>query len=162
VKALAVLGVLLVAAVASVVLLWPTPEGPEPIAYGRDVCAHCRMHLGRPGFAGELRGADGTLQKFDDVGCLLHALLAAHRETPEAWVEDHGDGGLIPLLTAHLVRAEAVDTPMGYGIVAFREEAAARTFADANHGGVVPLEALLREPVRWAKVPGGRGDQALP
>jgi len=51
--------------------------------------------------------------------------------------------------------------PVRYGIVAFREEAAARAFADANHGAVVQLEELLREPVRWAKVPGGRGDQAL-
>src|SRR5262249_8691297 len=115
-----------------------------------------------PGFAGELREPGGTLQKFDDVGCLLHALLAAHRETTEVWVEDHGDGRLIPLLAAHLVRAETVDTPMGYGIVAFREEAAARAFVDANRGDVVQLEDLLREPVRWAKVPGGKGDQALP
>jgi copper chaperone NosL len=151
VKVLAVLGALLVVAIAIGVVLWPAPEGPEPIAYGRDVCARCRMQLGRPGFAGELRGADGALQKFDDVGCLLEAVVTAHRETPEAWVEDHRDGTWVPLLAAHFVRTEGVGTPMDHGIVAFRDEQVARAFADADHGGVVRLEELLREPARWAK-----------
>lgn len=154
-KILAALGVLLAAVVAVVLFLWPTPSGPEPIAYGRDVCAHCRMHLGRPGFAGELRDAHGTIEKFDDVGCLLHALLAAHVETPEAWVEDHAGDGFVPLVSAYLVRSARVATPMGYGVVAFRAEAAARAFAAANQGEVVRLETLLQPP-------DVRGDRVTP
>jgi hypothetical protein len=150
VKGLAALGALLVAATAVGVVLWPAPSGPEPIAYGRDVCARCRMLLGRPGFAGELREANGTLRTFDDIGCLLETLADTHRETPEAWVEDHRDGEWIPLLTAHLVRTAGTGTPMDHGIVAFRDEQVARSFAASEQGDVVRLEELLREPTRWA------------
>lgn len=150
------LGTALLAIVLGVVFLWPAPRsGPEPIAYGRDTCAHCRMHLSQPGFAGELRDRDGVLTKYDDIGCLLRAMTRKHEEVPEAWVEDHGGGGLIPLVGAHLVRSAGVATPMGGGIVAFREEAVARAFAAEHGGDVAPIEDVLREPERWARGPGG-------
>jgi len=145
VKTLATLGALVAAVIAGVLFLWPASEGPEPIAYGRDVCAHCRMHLGRPGFAGELREAGGALRKFDDIGCLLRGIVETHAEASAAWVEDHAGGGFVALPTAHLVRAAAAGTPMGYGLVAFREDDAARAYSEAHHGSVVPLELALRE-----------------
>src|SRR5262249_23738561 len=113
-------------AVGAVVFLWPVQRiGSEPINYGRDTCAHCRMHLSRPGFAGELRNRNGDLTKYDDIGCMLRAMLAMHQEIPEAWVEDHDSGNFIPLLAAKLVRAENVETPMGGGIVAFEHQSSA-------------------------------------
>jgi len=148
--ALSGLGVL--AFVLGVVFLWPAqPSGPEPIVYGRDACAHCRMPLSQPGFGGEMRDAHGTLTKYDDVGCLVRAMLERHREIPEAWVEDHDSAQLVPLLTAHLVRTERSASPMGSGIVAFRDEAAARAFERATGGERVRLEDLVREPARLAR-----------
>lgn len=153
--ALAVASFFLVGVVATVVL-WPVRRsGPEPIAWGREACAECRMHLSQPGFAGELRGRDGTLTKYDDVGCLLRAMLKTHGEMPEAWVEDHEGGGFVPLLAAHLVRAESAGTPMGYGLVAFADEAAARAFAAARGGEGVRLEDVVRDPSRLARAGGG-------
>jgi copper chaperone NosL len=134
------------------VVLWPAQRsGPEPIAYGRDACAHCRMHLGSPGFAGELRDRRGVLTKYDDVGCLLRAMLESREEMPEAWVEDHDGGDLVPLLTAHLVRGVPGSTPMGSGIVAFRDQTAARAFVAAGGGTPVALEELVRDPARQAR-----------
>ena len=148
------LGVAMAGLVAAVVLLWPRPPaGPEPIAYGRDACAACRMPLAQPGFAGEMRDHEGTLTKYDDVGCLLHAVLTAHREVPAAWVEDHDGGGLVPLLAAHLVRAENAGTPMGYGIVAFKEQGAADRFAAEHAGRVLAFEDVLRNPAMVARPP---------
>jgi len=133
------------------VVFWPsTRSGPEPIAYGSDACAHCRMHITRPGFGGEIRDRDGTLTKYDDVGCLLQAMLAKRHEIPESWVEDHDSGRLVPLLTAHLVRTERSATPMGSGIVAFQDDAAARAFARSAGADLVRLEDLVREPARLA------------
>lgn len=141
----------LAAAVGGVVFLWPAPRsGPEPIVYGRDTCAHCRMHLSQPGFAGELRDRNGLLRKYDDVGCMLSAMLALHQAIPEAWVEGHDGGGFIPLVNATLVRAEDIDTPMGSGIVAFEHSAAAAAFAAAHRGAETALEDLLRDPLRLA------------
>lgn len=142
------------ALVAGVVFLWPrSASGPEPIQYGRDACAGCRMTLSQPGFAGEMRDHEGTLTKYDDVGCLLRAIFAAHREVPEAWVEDHDGGGFVPLLSAHLVQAESAGTPMGSGIVAFEDERAAARHAAAHSGRVVALEDLLRKPLVVAGPP---------
>jgi copper chaperone NosL len=139
--ALAGLGLL----VLGVLVLRPARTGPEPIAYGRDTCAHCRMHLSQPGFAGELRDRHGTLTKYDDLGCLLRAMVAMRAEVPEAWVEDHGGGGLVPLLGTTLVRSERGETPMGSGIVAFADAAAADAFVAASAGRRVALDDLLRD-----------------
>jgi nitrous oxide reductase accessory protein NosL len=104
------------------------------------------MNLSRPGFAGEMRDHEGRLTRYDDVGCLLRAVTGAHHEVPEAWVEDHDGSGWVPLLAAHLVRAEGADTPMGHGLVAFADADAARRFAERAGGAVVPLEDVLRHP----------------
>ena len=150
-------GLAFVGLVAAVVFLWPGPgTGPEPIRYGRDACSGCRMPVSQPGFGGEMRDASGTLTKYDDVGCLLRAVLLAHREVPEAWVEDHGGGDFVPLLAAHLVHAERPSTPMGYGIVAFGDEAAARAYAAAHTGRVLGFEDVLRNPAMVERVPAAR------
>ncbi|HLK09766.1 MAG TPA: nitrous oxide reductase accessory protein NosL [Candidatus Binatia bacterium] len=144
-------GLAVAALVAGVVFLWPTSRtDPEPIRYGRDACAYCRMLISQPGFAGEMRDHAGTLTKYDDVGCLLAAIRRAHDEIPAAWVEDHASGELVPLLAASFVRAPAAATPMGHGVVAFRDSAAGQAFARASGGEPVTLEALLREPQQQA------------
>jgi copper chaperone NosL len=146
VKTLLAGGMVLVAVVAGVVFLWPAPaSGPEPIAYGRDACAWCRMLISRPGFAGELRAPDGTLAKYDDVGCLLRGLAAAHHEMPEAWVEDHASGRFVSLLSASLVHRPGGDTPMGSGFVAFADAQAAHTYAAAHAARVMTLADVLHD-----------------
>jgi len=157
-----VVGIALASVVAGVVFLWPAPAtGPEPIAYGRDTCASCRMLMSRPGFAGEMRAPDGTLTKYDDVGCLIRAILAAHREVPEAWVEDHAGGGFVPLLSAKLVRADGASTPMESGLVAFADESAARIYAEAHAARVMTFEDVLRDStllaLLTARLPSGAG-----
>lgn len=141
------------AAVVGIVFLWPAPpSGPEPIAYGRDTCATCRMHVSRPGFGGEMRDRHGTLTKYDDVGCLVRAILTTHRDVPGAWVEDHGGGGFVPLVSAHLVRADTAETPMGYGLLAFQDETAARGFADTHAATVMRFEDVLRDSTLLARL----------
>ncbi|HZR81572.1 MAG TPA: nitrous oxide reductase accessory protein NosL [Candidatus Binatia bacterium] len=139
------------AVVLAVVFLWPSGQSdPEPIAHGRDSCARCRMIISQPGFGGELRDRKGALTKYDDLGCMLDAMLAERGEMPAAWVEDHRDGTLVPLLTASLVRTAAGSTPMGHGIVAFADAAAAGSFV-AEHGGeAVALEEVVRSRERLA------------
>jgi copper chaperone NosL len=137
-------------AIVVVVCLWPARRGPEPLRYGVDACAECRMPVSRPGYGGELRDADGRLTTYDDVGCLVRAMLRRHGAIPEAWVEDHAGGGFVSLLTAHLVRTRA-ETPMGSGIVAFREAGAAEAFAREEGGTPTALEDLVRDASRLAR-----------
>ena len=145
-------GVALASIVAGVVFLYPVrATGPEPIAYGRDTCASCRMHVSQPGFAGEMRDPDGTLTKYDDVGCLVHAMIAKRGEIPEAWVEDHATGRLVPLLGATLVRGRPGTTPMASGVVAFADRVSAESFARAEEGEIVALEQLVEESAPLAR-----------
>lgn len=148
-------------AAAAIVAIWTVlflfapraASGPEPIRYGQDTCDRCRMHFATPGYAGERLGRDGKLLKFDDVGCLLIDLWAAHAESTGLWVEDHAGGGFVPLLEAQLVRGDGLGTPMGYGVVAFRDRSAAEAFAAARHAELVSLEDLLRDKARFAPRP---------
>lgn len=151
-RALAAAVGIAVLAVIAITVFWPAARtGPAPIAYGRDTCDHCRMHLSQPGFAGELRDARGVLTKYDDVGCLLRAMAGMHTEVPEAWVEDHVSGAFMPLLSAVLVRVRPTDTPMGSGIVAFKDRDAAVAFARDERGAAVTLEDLLHDQTLLAQ-----------
>ena len=138
-----------VAAVPAAVLLFggsPKPTtGPEEIQYGHEACARCHMHFATPGFAGERRGRDGRLVKYDDLACLLQAIASAHEETTEAWVEDHDRGGWVPLASAVFVRGGMIHTPMGSGLVAFKNRGAADRLALAAIASITPLEELLRD-----------------
>ena len=103
------------------------------------------MHLSEEGFAGELRDKSGVLTKYDDIGCFLQAMTGAHEEFPEAWVEDHSGAGFIPLLSASFTKGGDVKTPMGFGIVAFKDPKTASNFAEKHGAKVVLLEELLKE-----------------
>jgi mono/diheme cytochrome c family protein len=142
-----------VALVAVIVLLPKSGGGPEPITYGRDACARCRMVIGQPGLGGEIRDRKGVLTKYDDVGCLLQGMSAMHAEVPNAWVEDQAGSGFVPLLKASFVKDSKVTTPMGHGVIAFREAGAAMEFSKKNGGQIVPLEALLKDPALQGDAP---------
>jgi copper chaperone NosL len=122
-------------------------SGPEAIRYDRDTCAHCRMHFAARGFAAERRDERGTLQKYDDIGCMLVA--ASRGPSGEAWVEDHSGNGFVPLFQATLVAGMDLATPMGYGVIAFRDARSAEQFARAHAARVVTLEDLLHDEARF-------------
>lgn len=126
-------------AVAGIVLA-PSGEraGPRPIAHGSDACAGCRMHVDRPGFAAE-REAGGAVTVFDDVGC-LQRVLAAGGERGRIWIEDHATGELVALEDATLVRSGGTRTPMGSGIVGFRDRAQAERHRARTGGEFVTID----------------------
>jgi len=44
-------------------------QGPVEVKYDRDACKACGMVISDRQFAAEVRAPDGTMAKFDDVGC---------------------------------------------------------------------------------------------
>lgn len=97
------------------------PSGPVRVAWDKTACAHCRMHVGEPGFAAQLQLRDGTVLDFDDPGCLVSWLDAHPRDAGDDTVHAvyfHHKSEDRWLSRAEVGFVEAVPSPMGFGIAA--------------------------------------------
>jgi hypothetical protein len=112
-----VAGLVLAAAGAIAAVVWwgtRLPEGPEPIAWDREACAHCHMHIGEPGFAAQLILSDGRVVDFDDPGCLLAYLDDEKPDVHRAWLHHERDDRWLRLEDAAFRPVER--SPMGFGL----------------------------------------------
>jgi hypothetical protein len=110
-----------------------------PVAWDREACAHCRMHVGEKAFAAQLQLEGGQVLNFDDPGCLfayvakerpqVHAVWF-HHQREERWLAPK-EAGFVPVMP----------TPMGFGLAAVAadapgaltyEQAAAKVAAKEN------------------------------
>jgi copper chaperone NosL len=89
-------------------------EGPQPIAYDREPCSHCRMLISEPRFAAQLETRDGEVRSFDDPGCLLAAQAARPQETRAVWFHHVREDRWLD--TGSVAFVEIEGTPMGYGL----------------------------------------------
>lgn len=108
------------------------PTGPPEIRYGEEECSRCRMIVGEPRFAAAAR-LDQEVRIFDDLGELFETPLQAGEQ---AWVHDAESGAWIDARAATYVRFSDLKSPMGYGLLAFADQARARVRA-ASQGGTV-------------------------
>ena len=89
-------------------------EGPQPIVFDREPCAHCRMLISEPRFAAQLQDEDGRVASFDDPGCLLAYLEARRPPVRALWFHHVREDRW---LSGETVAFEAgQSTPMGYGL----------------------------------------------
>ncbi len=110
------------------------PQPPE-IAYGQDVCDACGMILDEPKFAAATLLADGETRKFDDIGDMFVYHMDHPDQQVQAWfVHDHGGEKWLRAEKAFFVMSDSIATPMGHGLAAFADQAAAEAFA-AQLGG---------------------------
>jgi copper chaperone NosL len=119
---------------------------PVAIAFNEEVCSHCRMAVSEPTFAAEVVGSDGSLDYFDDIGCMV--LWTKERRVPDdsgLFVVDYQNGNWLDARDAYFVRSEALDTPMGFGIAAAQELEPADSLAEEIEGQVVGWSQLLEE-----------------
>lgn len=98
------------------------PSAPPEIRWGVDECSHCRMIIAEARYAAAGRSTDGTEARFDD---LLGARELAEEpgDSWRLWVQT--EAGWTPAEDAWYVRDPEEITPMGSGLLAFSERAAA-------------------------------------
>jgi copper chaperone NosL len=110
--------------------------GPASLDTRNDTCAHCRMAVSDERFAAQLVAPGEEPKFFDDIGCLREFLEAAPTLPPGsvAYVASHRTKAWIPARDAFYVRGEKIETPMGFGVIAF-ESAHAREGSFAATGG---------------------------
>ena len=117
------------AAVIAALLLAGCATGPEAFHFGEDRCEHCRMTIADPRFAAQAVLETGRAVKFDGIECMTTWLQAneAASLVQETWVSDgNGTGTLIAAAEATFAHDDAIRSPMGAGLIAFADEAAAR------------------------------------
>ncbi|MBX3282858.1 MAG: nitrous oxide reductase accessory protein NosL [Acidobacteria bacterium] len=98
--------------------------GPVPIDDG-DACSFCRMAISERQFAAEIIKNDETVLKFDDIACLLRYRERSEDKTKPAaiFVTDYDTKDWVKAEDAFFMRSETIKTPMGGGILAYRDKA---------------------------------------
>ncbi len=124
--------ILAVIAAAALVSCDSAPlAGPPDLRLGRAECAECGMIVGEDRCAAAmLIEREGTRERliYDDIGCMLDDERGdLGGAVIERWVHDYGTRAWIRAETAVFLVAPpgAVRTPMGSGLVAFADLAAA-------------------------------------
>jgi copper chaperone NosL len=111
---------------------------PVRVYYGEDTCDLCKMIINEEEFSAQAILEGGDAAKFDDIGCAMHYLKANPQSKVIAiFVKDYGTKEWIRGEGAYYVVTKNIKTPMGYGIVAFRERAPAERLAEEKDGRVV-------------------------
>lgn len=118
------------------------PDGPVPIIWDREACAHCRMHIGEPGFATQVQAEDGRVLNFDDPGCMLIWLERNSAPVRAVWLHHHTRDEWLSREQARFV--PTTPTPMGFGLAV----------VDASLPGALSFaEARARVLAQGAKEP---------
>ncbi len=128
---------------------------PEPINYGKDACAFCRMVIVDAGFAAELKTKTGKVYKFDAIECLAAFVLAGivpEEKILAMWVSDFAEKGkLIPVQEAKFLVSPNLKSPMGLNIAAFSREEDLKEAIRVFKGKVMNWEDVLKYvQEKWA------------
>jgi copper chaperone NosL len=104
------------------------------------------MAVSQREFAAEVVTLSGSVDYFDDIGCLSE--WVNEHQAPESaglFVVDYESGEWLDAKAAYYVRSEKLPTPMSFGLAAFKSQTAARAAA----------EDLGGEMIVWPQVLGG-------
>lgn len=129
-------------------LLTACSNGPDPIRYGKDGCAHCKMTIMDKRFAAELITAKGKVFKFDAAECMAGFL----KESP-AIAADPGSVFLVNDFTqpgklgdarkSFFLRDSSLSSPMGGNLAAFISRSAAEGAKKDKSAQVIGWTQLL-------------------
>lgn len=115
-------------------------DEPPEILYGQDVCDECNMIINEPRHAAAYVTAGGEARRFDDIGDMLAYNQRNQADVHQFWVHDYNTEAWVKAAEAFFVVRSGQPTPMGWGILAFADQASAEGF---GAGQVVTWAELL-------------------
>lgn len=128
----------------------PTWPQPADIRYGETICAECGMIISQPKYAASFAYAESEGRykslAFDDIGDMI-VYMRKHPELAPVgiWVHDYETEEWIEAQSATYVKSDAIRSPMGSGVAAFVDPAAAERFAADMNGVVLDWDHLRIE-----------------
>ncbi len=110
---------------------------PEEINPDIDACNICNMSIAHTDFATQLILEDGTVHKFDDIGCMMEYINGAGKEEKimKKYVRDVETAEWIELEKAGFAYHEDFWTPMAYGVLSFESEEKAKQYIEKEGKG---------------------------
>lgn len=127
-------------------LLAACSAGPGAVHWGVEECAHCQMMIADERYAAQVVDRRGRTFKFDAIECMTSFLRAgelAQADVHSVWVAD-GRERWITVEDAHFVHSERIRSPMGGGLAAYADEAAARRVLAETGGALLAWADVLR------------------
>ncbi len=130
-----------------------TPEMPPEIRYGEDVCVQCGMIISDERYAAGVVVETGPNRYehriFDDIGGMFIFMAEQGDNKPivSYFVHDYTSLAWIDAQTASYVSSQTALTPMGFGLSAFEEPAAAQAMAEVWGGQVLTFEDVQKAGV---------------
>ncbi len=132
-------------AISMFTLLSCGAQGPEPIRFNKDNCAHCKMTITDPKFGAELITTKGRVYKFDDLNCMLNykkenkaaekaQLFFTDFETPHA---------LTPVQQLHFIEGAKLKSPMAGNTAGFSNKESADRVATQLSAKKISWEVIL-------------------
>lgn len=120
----------------------------QPIEFGTDPCAHCKMTIVDKPFAAEMVTQKGRVYKFDAIECMaqfiqenedaqpIALLLVRDYNNPDDWVDAK---------SAYFLVSKALPSPMGGYLSAYPSEKAVRDMQALKGGEILNWEELKRK-----------------
>ena len=120
-----------------------SPAGIE----ASDMCSFCRMAISEKRYAAEVVDQEGNLFKFDDIGCMVHFVRDHNLKGRAAayFVVDFEQRNWLEGERAYYVKAEAIHSPMGGGLIAFRDRTKAEQYAPKLNGRVLTFDDVTKQ-----------------
>jgi copper chaperone NosL len=109
-------------------------DTPPEILYGQDVCDECNMIISESRYAASYVTTTGDVRRFDGIGDMLLYDQKHHEQVHVYWVHDFDSETWLLADQATFVQNPALSTPMGWGLIAFADAAAADAYVLAQGG----------------------------
>jgi copper chaperone NosL len=120
------------------------PVGPVNIG-SDETCSYCKAPIVDIEFAAEAVARDGSLRKFDDIGCLVASTRSEGKDSLKgAYVMDYQSKTWQTADKAHFVRSDKMRTPKGSGIVAFEKASEAQDLASRYQAELLTFADLVK------------------
>ena len=120
-------------------------RSPQPVNVDADdMCAQCKMAISETRYAAELVDAESNVIKFDNIDCMVR-YASAHdlKNKAAAWfVMDSEGKQWLDARQALLVKSASIPGPMGSGILAGKDNAAAEELARRFSGEILRFDRL--------------------
>lgn len=98
---------------------------PEPIVYGSDSCAYCKMTIVSKAHSAQIVTKKGKQIKYDAIECLVKDNLQNYEETEVALIlvaNYREPGTMLPANDALFVINEKITSPMGANLAATKKD----------------------------------------